>query len=82
MIVGRGSQERGVVMTAGTVIVSILLICVVALAIRSIVRQKKAAKACGGCQGGCIGCTGCHSIAGGQAKQLKSEKRAGNRSAR
>ena len=35
-------------MTPGTVIVSILLLGVVVLAIRSIIRQKKAVKACGG----------------------------------
>ncbi len=61
-------------MTVGTVIVSLILIGVVALAIRSIVRQKKSAKACGGCCGSCVGCTGCHPITSGQAKQSKSEK--------
>ena len=61
-------------MTPGTVIVSILLLGVVVLAIRSIIRQKKAAKACGGCGGSCAGCTGCHSMTCSQAKASKSEK--------
>lgn len=59
-------------MTAGTVFVSILLILVVALAIRSIIRQKTSAGSCGGCCGSCAGCSGCHTIAGSQAGQRKA----------
>ena len=61
-------------MTPGTVIVSILLLGVVVLAIRSIIRQKKAVKACGGCGGSCAGCNFFHSMTSSQAKASKSEK--------
>lgn len=42
-----------------TILVVCVLLLVVALAIRSMIRDKKK----GGCAGGCAGCTGCTSAA-------------------
>lgn len=48
-------------MNAGTVFVTVLLIGVIVLAVRSLIRQKKSGKSCG-C-GSCTGCTGCRTTA-------------------
>lgn len=54
-------------MNIGTCIVLILLITVVALAARTMIRDKKSGKACSGCAGGCSGCGGsCGGMASGK----------------
>ena len=45
----------------GTILISLGLLAVVALIIRSQIRQKKQGKHTCGCSGGCAGCSGsCH----------------------
>ena len=41
-----------------TIIISVILVAVVCLLIRSLVRDHKNGKGCGGCPGGCSGCAG------------------------
>lgn len=41
-----------------TIIILLLVIGAAVLAIRAIIRDKKAGKACGSCPGGCHGCHG------------------------
>ena len=41
-----------------TIIILLLVIGAAVLAIRSIIRDKKAGKGCGACPGGCHGCHG------------------------
>lgn len=45
-------------MNAGTIIVLLIVVGVVALVIRKIVRDKKSGKTCSSCGGGC-GCDSC-----------------------
>ena len=41
-----------------TIIILLIVIAAVCLAIRSIIRARKAGKGCGACPGGCHGCHG------------------------
>ena len=41
-----------------TIIILLIVIAAVCLAIRSIIRDRKAGKDCGACPGGCHGCHG------------------------
>ena len=41
-----------------TIIILLIVIAAVCLAIRSIIRDRKAGKGCGACPGGCHGCHG------------------------
>lgn len=54
-----GSQERMILMNAGTIFVLVLLIAVVCLIVRKMIRDKKAGRTCGSC-GSCGGnCSHC-----------------------
>ncbi len=41
-----------------TIVISLILIGVVCLIIRTMIRDRKAGKGCGGCPGGCHSCHG------------------------
>ena len=48
-------------MNLGTMVVLAILVCVVALVLNKMYKDKKAGKTCSSCGGGCsCGCDGCH----------------------
>ena len=48
-------------MNLGTMVVLAILVCVVALVLNKMYKDKKAGKTCSSCGGGCsCGCEGCH----------------------
>ena len=46
-------------MNAATIVILLVLCGMVALIIRSLIRDRKKGKACACCSGGCSGCSGC-----------------------
>ncbi|MCD7806773.1 MAG: FeoB-associated Cys-rich membrane protein [Lachnospiraceae bacterium] len=46
----------------GNLIVGLILLVIVALAVRSIWKDKKSGRGCAGCSHGCSSCNGCASV--------------------